>query len=126
MKGVAAQTWLTAVRQVRNAAPKANRLDNVAVRAAIKAIKTRNDMAMANANLNQEDWSEDRCKREEKNLLAGITFVEPAVPTKAKGTLGQEIPSVGQITGEYDNGNGSAVPPSDVGASASSITFEED
>lgn len=126
LKGVAAQTWLTAVRQVRNAAPKANRLDNVAVRAAIKAIKTRNDMAMANANLNQEDWSEDRCKREEKNLLAGITFVEPAVPTKAKGTLGQEIPSVGQITGEYDNGNGSAVPPSDVGASASSITFEED
>ncbi|WP_102227002.1 DNA-binding domain-containing protein [Acidimangrovimonas sediminis] len=98
LRGVAAQTWLTAVRHVRDGNPKANRLDNAAVREAIKAIKARNDAAMANAGLNLEDWSEQRFARDEKKLLASIEFVEPKELRSAEGGLGTEIPSSSELT----------------------------
>lgn len=98
LQGVAAQTWLTAVRHVRDANPKSNRLDNHAVRDAITAIKARNNMAMAKAGLNLEDWSEKRCAKEEKNLLAGIEFVETKELRQAKEGLGMEIPSTSELT----------------------------
>lgn len=95
---VAAQTWLTAVRHVRDAHPKSNRLDNVAVRDAIAAIKARNESAMAAAGLNLEDWSEKRCAKEEKTLLAGIDFVERKELRQAKDGLGMEIPASSELT----------------------------
>ncbi|WP_339109985.1 Mu transposase C-terminal domain-containing protein [Thioclava sp. GXIMD4216] len=98
LQGVAAQTWLTAVRHVRDANPKSNRLDNVAVRDAIRAIKERNDAAMAAAGLNLEDWSEKRCAKEEKKLLAGIEFVERKELRNAKEGLGMEIPASSELT----------------------------
>jgi len=98
LQGVAAQTWLTAVRHVRDANPKSNRLDNVAVRDAITAIKARNEAAMAAAGLNLEDWSEKRCAKEEKKLLAGIEFVERKELRQAKDGLGMEIPASSELT----------------------------
>lgn len=97
MRGVAAQTWLTAVRHVRDGNPKSNRLDNIAVREAIKAIKDRNDAAMGKAGLNLEDWSEERCAKEEKKLLAGIEFVERKELRSAKEGFGTEIPSTSEV-----------------------------
>ncbi|WP_411352334.1 Mu transposase C-terminal domain-containing protein [Leisingera aquaemixtae] len=98
LRGVAAQTWLTAVRHVRDANPKSNRLDNVAVRDAITAIRARNEAAMAAAGLNLEDWSEKRCAKEEKKLLAGIEFVERKELRQAKDGLGMEIPDSSEMT----------------------------
>ncbi|WHQ83245.1 Mu transposase C-terminal domain-containing protein [Tritonibacter mobilis] len=98
LQGVAAQTWLTAVRHVRDANPKSNRLDNVAVRDAITAIKARNEAAMAAAGLNLEDWSEKRCAKEEKKLLAGIEFVERKELRQVKDGLGMEIPASSELT----------------------------
>ncbi len=98
LKGVAAQTWLTAVRHVRDSNPKSNRLDNVAVRNAITALKARNEAAMWKAGLNLEDWSEERFAKEEKKLLAGIEFVERKELRSAKGGLGMEIPSTSELT----------------------------
>ena len=43
LQGTSAQTWLTAVRQTSSANPTAERLDNMAVREAIKAIEMRNE-----------------------------------------------------------------------------------
>ncbi|WGW03947.1 transposase [Tropicibacter oceani] len=128
LKGVPAQTWLTAVRHVRNGAPKSNRLNNAAVRAAILAIKDRNEKAMARAGLNLEDWSEERFMREEKNLLAGVEFYEPKAPTKAKGTLGQELPPEDDGSDDID-GRMDAQPrgaDQTTTPAASSITFEEE
>ncbi|OCX57382.1 transposase [Thioclava sp. SK-1] len=128
LKGVPAQTWLTAVRHVRNGAPKSNRLNNAAVRAVILAIKDRNEKAMARAGLNLEDWSEARFLREEKNLLAGVQFYEPETPTKAKGTLGQELPpedeGADDIHIRVDAHPRGADQTST--SAASSITFEEE
>jgi putative transposase len=124
LDGVVAQTWLTAVRHVQAGTPKENRLDNVAVREAIKAITARNDAAMGKAGLNLEDWSEERFAREEKNLLAGIQFFDSKKPTKAKGELGHEIPSTSDLTGELaSQGKDSTKPTS---GKNTTITFEED
>ncbi|NBZ89514.1 Mu transposase C-terminal domain-containing protein [Stagnihabitans tardus] len=98
LRGVAAQTWLTAVRHVRDANPKSNRLDNVAVRDAIRAIQARNEAAMAAAGLNLEDWSEEHCAKEEKKLLAGIEFVERKELRQAKDGLGMEIPASSELS----------------------------
>lgn len=127
LKGVAAQTWLTAVRHVRSGAPKSNRLNNVAVREAILAIKDRNEKAMARAGLNLEDWSEDRFLREEKNLLAGVQFYEPAAPTKSKGALGQELPPEDDVSDDVDCPLGDKSRGADQASTkaAPSITFEE-
>ena len=128
LKGVAAQTWLTAVRHVRAGNPKADRLNNAVVREAILAIKARNEVAMAKAGLNLEDWSEDRFKREEKNILAGVKFYEPEAPSKTKGELGSELPSVDDLTGEVgDDTEAQAGRKGRNGtSSASAITFEEE
>lgn len=99
LEGVAAQTWLTAVRHVRSASPKSNRIDNAAVREAIKAISDRNEAAMAAASLNLEDWSDERCARIERNILADVKFYSREVPEKAKVGLGRSIPSLEGLIG---------------------------
>jgi putative transposase len=99
LQGVAAQTWLTAVRHVKAGNPKANSLDNRAVREAIKAIEDRNEAAMAKAKLNMEDWSEERFVRTENKLFASVEFYDCKEPTKAKDELGREIPSEEELTG---------------------------
>ena len=99
LEGVAAQTWLTAVRHVKAAAPKSNRLDNIAVRNAIKAISDRNAAAMAAASLNLEDWSDERLARDERNLLAGVEFYDRKAPEKVKGQLGRSLPTEEAMTG---------------------------
>lgn len=102
LDGVAAQTWLTALRHTRSANPTSNRLDLVTVREAIKAISERNAAAMAAAGLNVEDWSQERIKKAERSLLAGVEFFERAALVKAKDQLGQTIPSVAGLTGAPD------------------------
>ena len=125
LKGVAAQTWLTAVRQVKSSSPKSNRLDNVAVREAIKAISERNAQAMGKAGLNLEDWSDERRVREENKLLSGVVFYEPQVPTQAKDDLGREIPSSAALLGE-DDADGKTQLKGARNSAPSSIRFEED
>ncbi|MCW3784328.1 Mu transposase C-terminal domain-containing protein [Defluviimonas salinarum] len=127
--GVSAQTWLTGVRQVRDSSPKSNRLDNIAVREAIKAIAARNQAAMGKAKLNLEDWSDERFEREERELLAGIEFYERKAPTKAAGQLGHDIPTVEDLTGEPMAGGVGAKATSTSKAKATrkpTITIEED
>lgn len=99
LDGIAAQTWLTAVRHVRSARPKSNRLDMIAVREAMKAIAERNKAAMAAASLNVEDWSDDRVARAEADLMAGVEFFERKGAQKVDGDLGHEIPSTADLTG---------------------------
>ena len=99
LSGVPAQAWLTAVRHVRSATPKGNRLNNQAVREAIVAIEDRNKAAMGKAGLNLEDWSEARLEGEERKTLAGVKFYDPAAPTPTIGELGQTIPNVADLTG---------------------------
>ncbi|SHM26452.1 putative transposase [Roseovarius pacificus] len=128
LQGVAAQTWLTAVRHVRAGNPEADHLNNAVVREAILAIKARNEVAMAKAGLNLEDWSEDRFKREEKNILAGVKFYEPKAPSKAKGELGSELPSLDDLNGEVGDSTDAQVGRKGRSgpSSASGITFEEE
>ncbi|MBU2991892.1 DDE-type integrase/transposase/recombinase [Octadecabacter sp. B2R22] len=130
LDGVAAQTWLTAVRQTRAANPKVDRLDNVAVREAIKAIAARNEQAKLASSLNLQDWSEERMALAEKNLLAGIEFYERKEPTQQKGTLGHEIPSVEELTGApmetRPAKKGKSVVSSDLPKKPSNVTVEED
>jgi putative transposase len=125
LKGVTAQTWLTAVRQVKSASPKSNRLNNVAVREAIKAISERNVQAMGKAGLNLEDWSDERRAREESKLLSGVEFYEPQVPTQAKGDLGREIPPSAALLGE-DDADDKTPSAQARNNGASSIRIEED
>jgi len=124
LKGVPAQTWLTAVNRVQSADPTKNRLNNEVVREAIKAIKLRNENAMANAGLNLQDWSEERMQYLEDKVLAGVEFFEPAKPTKAKGELGQHIPATSELTGEEYAGTDQTGVSSSKAAPA--VTFEED
>ncbi len=130
LNGVAAQTWLTALRHVRDGNPKSNRLDNVAVREAITAIKARNEAAIGKAGLNLEDWSEKRFENEEKELLAGIEFFERKTLTKAKGELGYEIPTEADMTGMPMVSGGTTRPinsAAEPGATNKpTVTFEED
>ncbi|MEJ6391559.1 hypothetical protein V8J83_18730, partial [Gymnodinialimonas sp. 2307UL20-7] len=132
LKGVAAQTWLTTIRRTRSANPTSNRLDNVAVREAIKAINDRNEQAKQASSLNLEDWSEERMERAERDLLAGVEFFERKVPSQQKGELGHHIPSTEELTGVPMDHNapkkpsgGSAVPE-DLPAKPTNITIEED
>lgn len=99
LKGKTALTWLTAVRHVTSANPTENRLENIAVRTAIKAIEDRNTQAKLASSLNLEDWSEERMAQAEADLLTGITFHDRAEPTQKKGELGHEIPATEQLTG---------------------------
>lgn len=92
LQGIAAQTWLNAVRHVRAASPASNRVDMVAVREAIKAIGARNAKAMSAASLTLEDWSGDAVERAEARLLAGVEFVERKAPKQTAGKVGREIP----------------------------------
>lgn len=130
LDGVAAQTWLTAVRQTKSANPKANRMDNVAVREAIKAIAARNEQAKLASSLNLEDWSDERMEHAETNLLAGIEFFERKEPTQQKDVLGHEIPTVEEQTGvPMDHRapkKGKPTKTDDLPAKPSKPTFEED
>lgn len=99
LKGVAAQTWLTAIRHTRAANPTSNRLDNVAVREAIRAINDLNEQAKQASSLSLEDWSEERMERAERDLLAGVEFYERKAPTKQKGELGHQLPTTEELTG---------------------------
>lgn len=92
LEGVAAQTWLTAVRNVRAASPASNRVDMVAVREAIKAIASRNAKAMSAASLNLEDWSGDAADRAEARVIAGVEFFERKAPKQTAGKVGRELP----------------------------------
>lgn len=47
---------------------------------------------MASAGLNLEDWSEKRCAKAEKELLAGIQFVDRKELRQAENGLGMVIP----------------------------------
>ncbi|NKX42621.1 DDE-type integrase/transposase/recombinase [Rhodobacteraceae bacterium R_SAG2] len=129
LKGVAAQTGLTAIRRTRSANPTSNRLDNVAVREAIKAINDRNEQA---SSLNLEDWSEDRMDRAERDLLAGVEFFERKAPSQQKGELGHHIPSTEELTGVPMDHNalkkpsGGAAALTDLPAKPTNITIEED
>lgn len=132
LKGIAAQTWLTAIRRTRSANPTSNRLDSVAVREAIKAINDRNERAKQASSLNLEDWSEDRMERAERDLLAGVEFFERKVPAQQKGELGHQIPSTEELTGvpmdhnAPKNSPGGAVMTEDMPAKPTNITIEED
>lgn len=132
LKGVAAQTWLTAIRRTRANNPTSNRLDNVAVREAIKAINDRNEQAKQASSLNLEDWSEERMERAENDVVAGIEFFDRKSPTRAKGELGHELPSVEDLTGapmdqkaptKASKANAAA---SDLPTKPANITIEED
>jgi putative transposase len=92
LEGVAAQTWLTAVRHVRAASPASTRVDMVAVREAIKAIASRNAKAMSAASLNLEDWSGDASERAEARVIAGVEFIERKAPKQTAGKVGRELP----------------------------------
>ncbi|EET48316.1 Mu transposase C-terminal domain-containing protein [Thalassobium sp. R2A62] len=130
LDGVAAQTWLTAVRHTKSANPKANRMDSLAVREAIKAISERNEQAKLASSLNLQDWSEERMALAEKNLLAGIEFFERKEPTQLKGTLGSEIPTVEELTGApmqaRPTKKGKSFASSDLPKKPSNFTVEED
>jgi len=132
LKGVAAQTWLTAIRRTRSANPTSNRLDNVAVREAIKAINDRNEQAKQASSLNLEDWSEERMERAERDLLAGVEFFERKAPSQQKGELGHHIPSTEELTGVPMDHNapkkpsGGATMTGDLPAKPTNITIEED
>ncbi|MCL3881024.1 Mu transposase C-terminal domain-containing protein [Marivita sp. GX14005] len=132
LKGVAAQTWLTAIRHTRSANPTSNRLANVAVREAIKAINDRNEQAKQASSLNLEDWSEERMERAERDLLVGVEFFERKAPAQQKGELGHHIPSTEELTGVPMDHNapkkpsGDATAPSDLPAKSTNITIEED
>lgn len=130
LDGVAAQTWLTAVRQTKAANPKATRMDSVAVREAIKAIAARNEQAKLASSLNLQDWSEKRMAHAEENLLAGIEFFERKEPTQQKDVLGHEIPTVEEQTGvPMDHRapkKGNPAKPDDMPAKPSNVTIEED
>lgn len=93
LEGVAAQTWLTAVRHVRAASPASNRVDMVAVREAIKAIAARNAKAMSAASLTLEDWSGDASERAEARVIAGVQFFERKAPKQTAGKVGRELPA---------------------------------
>ncbi|MEO9649367.1 MAG: Mu transposase C-terminal domain-containing protein [Roseobacter sp.] len=130
LDGVAAQTWLTAVRHTKSANPKASRMDNVAVREAIRAIAARNEQAKLASSLNLQDWSEERMKHAEKNLLAGIEFFERKELEQQKDKLGHQIPSVEELTGvPMDHrapNKGNPAKPDDMPAKPSNVTIEED
>ncbi|MFY0681457.1 MAG: DDE-type integrase/transposase/recombinase [Thalassovita sp.] len=130
LNGVAAQTWLTAVRHTKSANPNANRMDSVAVREAIKAIAARNEQAKLASSLNLQDWSEERMAHAETNLLAGIEFFERKEPTQLKGTLGSEIPTVEELTGApmqaRPTKKGKSFASSDLPKKPSNFTVEED
>ncbi|MCK0138111.1 DNA-binding domain-containing protein [Aliiroseovarius sp. F47248L] len=132
LKGVAAQTWLTAVRHTRSANLTSNRLDNVAVREAIKAINIRNEQAKLGSSLNLEDWSEERMERAERDLLSGVEFFERKAPTKMKGELGHVLSSVEELTGvPMDHNTPKKASTgrsgiSDEPAKPTNITIEED
>jgi putative transposase len=130
LNGVAAQTWLTAVRRTKSANPKANRMDNVAVREAIKAISERNEQAKLASSLNLQDWSEKRMAQAEENLVAGIEFFERKELLQQQDTLGHHIPSVEELTGAPMDHRASRVNnrahASDLPVKPSSITIEED
>jgi len=129
---VPAQTWLTALRHTRSTNPTSNRLDSLAVREAIKAISARNEQAKLGSSLNLEDWSEERMERAEKDLLAGIEFFERKAPTKMKGELGHDLPSVEELTGVPMDHNApqkaftGKSEISDAPAKPTNITIEED
>lgn len=128
--GIAAQTWLTAVRHTRSANPTSNRLDNVAVREAIKAIDDRNEQAKLGSSLNLEDWSIERMERAERDLLAGIVFFDRKEPTQQKGVLGRNIPTTEELTGVPMGyrapKKGKLAKADDMPAKPSNITIEED
>lgn len=132
LKGVAAQTWLTAVRRTRSGNPKSNRLDNVAVREAIKAINDINEKAKQASSLNLQDWSEDRMEKAEKDLLAGIEFFERKTPTKRAGELGSSVPSTEELTGvPMEQGvtptmETSSAAAKNLPAKPTNVTIEED
>lgn len=130
LKGVAAQTWLTAVRQSATANPKASRMDNAVVREAIRAITVRNEQAKLAASLNLEDWSQERMEHVENSLLAGIEFFEHKKMTQQKDKLGHHIPSVEELTGVPMDGRapekGKPSTAGDLPAKPSNITIEED
>ena len=130
LDGVSAQTWLTAVRKTRSVNPTSNRIDNIAVREAIKAIDDRNEQAKLASSLNLEDWSEERMERAERDLLAGIVFYDRKEPTQTKGVLGHEIPTIEELTGvpmEHRVAkNGKSAKAVDMPAKPSNITIEED
>ncbi len=130
LDGVAAQTWLTAVRQTKAANPKATRMDSVAVREAIKAIAARNEQAKLASSLNLQDWSEERMALAEKNLLAGIEFFERKELSQLKDKLGHQIPSVEELTGAPMDHRapktGNPAKPDDMPAKPSNVTIEED
>jgi len=132
LKGVAAQTWLTAIRRTRSGNPKSNRLDNVAVREAIKAINNINEKAKQACSLNLQDWSEERMEKAENDLLAGIEFFERKAPTKQAGKLGSSLPSIEELTGvpmergaPSKNATSSAAAE-DLPEKPTNITIEED
>lgn len=132
LKGVSAQTWLTAIRRTRANNPTSNRLDNVAVREAIKAIDDRNEQAKQASSLNLEDWSEKRMERAENDVVAGIEFFDRKSPTQAKGELGHELPSVEDLTGAPMDQNAPTkaskanAAASDLPTKPANITIEED
>jgi putative transposase len=131
LQGTSAQTWLTAVRQTSSANPTSERLDNMAVREAIKAIEARNEQAKLASSLNLEDWTEERMKHAEDNLLAGIEFYDRKEPTQQKGVLGHEIPTTQELTGvpmdhrAPKKGKKIAVQPADLPSKPSNFTVED-
>ncbi|MBN2741961.1 MAG: DDE-type integrase/transposase/recombinase [Rhodobacteraceae bacterium] len=95
-RGVAAQTWLTAARQLKSANPRRKEFDHDTIFAAIKAIEDRNAQAMALAGLLVEEWTEEKLARAEKRLFMGFresTRTPSDVAPAADGKPGMSIPS---------------------------------
>ncbi|TNE89421.1 MAG: transposase, partial [Rhodobacteraceae bacterium] len=94
--GVAAQTWLTAARQLKSANPRRKEFDHDTIFAAIEAIEDRNAQAMALAGLLVEEWTEEKLARAEKRLFMGFresTRTPSDVALAADGKPGMSIPS---------------------------------
>lgn len=93
MEGKAAQTWLTAWRNVRAAHPARKATDRKIVHDAMKAIEERNATAMAMAGLLVNEWTEARIAKEERDMFLGA-FPGPAPDLIVDGNgPGRAIPA---------------------------------
>jgi putative transposase len=68
-QGVTATTWQATLRSLRMSSKRSQKLSERVIDDAISAIEALNSNAMAALGMLQEDWSDERIKREEADLL---------------------------------------------------------
>ncbi|WP_229582916.1 Mu transposase C-terminal domain-containing protein [Paracoccus sp. S-4012] len=93
-KGVRAEVWLAAARQLRDRFKLEASLDEQVVFDAIRSIDEINDNAMRRQSLLANDWSVTRIQHEETGVFIGFEVSERSVLVKdlADTRFGEEVP----------------------------------